>query len=53
MKTDLKSNREYIARRGHMLAFLLVAYAGTIMINNYQEPINLANNEYIDSLFQA
>ena len=40
MKTDLKSNREYIARRGHMLSFLLGAFAASAWINVFQEQVN-------------
>lgn len=42
IQLDKKSNREFIQKRGHMLAFLLMALAGTMMINNLQEPVNEA-----------
>lgn len=40
IKTDLKSNREFIANRGHMLAFLLGALAAALWIHVFQEPIS-------------
>jgi hypothetical protein len=40
IKTDAKSNREFIATRGHMLAFLLGAFAATLWIHVFREPIS-------------
>ena len=39
IKTDLKSNREFIATRGHMLSFLLGAFAAALWIHVFQEHI--------------
>ena len=50
MKTDIASSREYIARRGHMVAFLLCALSITGWINNFQAEINEANIAYIDQV---
>lgn len=40
IKTDTKSNRHFIATRGHMLSFLLGAFAAALWIHVFQEPIN-------------
>jgi len=46
IKTDLQSSREYIARRGHMVSFLLFALMITGWMNNFQQPINEAAVAY-------
>ncbi len=50
MKTDIASSREYIARRGHMVAFLLCALSVTGWINNFQVEINEANIAFMDQV---
>ncbi len=40
IKTDVKSNRHFVATRGHMLSFLLGAFAAALWIHVFQEPIN-------------
>lgn len=51
MKTDIASSREYIARRGHMVAFLLCALTVTGWIHNFEAEVNEANMAYIDEMF--
>lgn len=48
IKTDVKSNREFIASRGHMLSFLLGAFAAALWIHVFQEPINENILTYLD-----
>jgi len=43
---DLHSSRQYIARRGHMVGFLLFALMITGWMNNFSEPINEAAVAY-------
>jgi hypothetical protein len=50
MKTDIASSREYIARRGHMVAFLLCALTVTGWISNFQVEVNEANVAYMDQV---
>ncbi len=50
IKTDLKSNRQFIASRGHMLSFLLGAFAAALWIQVFQEPINENIMAYIATL---
>lgn len=47
--TDIHRNREFLNQRGHMIAFLFFALAGSIMINNYAEPINADITAYMDA----
>jgi hypothetical protein len=50
IKTDAKSNRQYIATRGHMLSFLLGAFAAALWIHVFQEPINADILSYLSTL---
>ena len=50
IKTDLKSNRQFIASRGHMLSLLLGAFAAALWIHVFQEPINENIMAYISTL---
>jgi hypothetical protein len=50
IKTDVKSNREFIASRGHMLSFLLGAFAAALWIHVFQEPINENILSYLATL---
>ncbi len=50
MNWDINSSREYIARRGHMIAFLLCALTVTGWIQNFQVEINEANVAYIEQV---
>lgn len=50
MKWDIASSREYIARRGHMVAFLLCALTITGWIHNFQAEVNEANIAYINEV---
>jgi hypothetical protein len=49
---DAERNRQFLNQRGHMLAFLFFAFAGSLMINNFAEPINQANAAYIEQVAQ-
>ena len=50
IKTDAKSNRHFISTRGHMLSFLLGAFAAALWIHVFQEPINENIMAYISTL---
>ncbi len=50
IKTDIHSNRQFIATRGHMLSFLLGAFAAALWIHVFQEPINENIMAYIATL---
>ena len=50
MKWDVNSSREYIARRGHMVAFLLCALTITGWIQNFQVEVNEATTAYINEV---
>jgi hypothetical protein len=50
MKWDINSSREYIARRGHMVAFLLCALTITGWIHNFEAEVNEANIAYINEV---
>lgn len=50
IKTDVKSNRDFIATRGHMLSFLLGAFAAALWIHVFQEPINENILSYLATL---
>lgn len=50
IKTDTKANRKFIADRGHMLAFLLGAFAAALWIHVFQEPINENIVAYFNTL---
>jgi len=41
LQSDIKSNREFIARRGPMLVFLLSAFAVTLWIYNFADVVAL------------
>ena len=49
IKTDVKSNREFIATRGHMLSFLLGAFAAALWIHVFREPISADMLTYLTS----
>ena len=49
---DLHRNRHFLNQRGHMLAFLFFALAGSLMISNFAEPINQANAAYFEEVMQ-
>ena len=49
IKTDAKSNRQFIAERGHMLSFLLGAFAAALWIHVFQEPMNENITAYLMS----
>jgi hypothetical protein len=51
IKTDAKSNREFITTRGHMLSFLLGAFAAALWIHVFQEPVNSDMLSFITSYF--
>ncbi len=53
VKTDLQSSREYIARRGQMVSFLLFALMVTGWVSNFQEPINEDIVAYMDASSNA
>lgn len=40
IKTDAKSNHKFITDRGHMLSFLLGAFAAALWIHVFKEPIS-------------
>lgn len=48
MKKHIQESREFLARRGHMVAFLMVALAITTWINNFQDMVAPA---VIDTFF--
>ena len=50
MKWDIASSREYIAQRGHMVAFLLCALTITGWIHNFEAEVNEANIAYIEQV---
>ncbi len=50
MKWDIASSRDYIARRGHMVAFLLCALTITGWIHNFEAEVNEANIAYINEV---
>lgn len=42
MKKHIQKSREFIARRGYMFAFLMMALAVTAWVNNFQEIVGPA-----------
>ena len=42
MEKHLAPSREYLARRGHMVSFLMMALMVTAWANNFQESVNAA-----------
>jgi hypothetical protein len=50
IKTDLQSNRAFIAARGHMLSFLLGAYAAALWINVFGDKVNADILAYLSNL---
>jgi hypothetical protein len=42
IKTDLQSNRHFIATRGHMVSFLMMALMVTTWVNVFQDSVNAA-----------
>jgi hypothetical protein len=42
MEKHLAPSREYLAKRGHMVSFLMMALMVTAWVNTFQESVNAA-----------